>query len=231
MLCDVLLTGVELDDHVFLQGQIDVIALRQGGDGGGEVFKVGGEPLGHHAAGAFLGSLEDGDILLGGLDADHIALLDGVGGDVHLLAVDGHQAVADELTGLSAAGGKAAAVDDIIQAQLEELEQVVAWCIENRYLDDNRFVGQFIASRSRKGYGPARIRQELSQKGIARQVVDQAMRECDIDWVSFAREQAQRKYGEPLPSAFTEKVKVQRFLLYRGYLMEDIQEIWRNFAD
>lgn len=113
----------------------------------------------------------------------------------------------------------------------EELEQVVAWCIENRYLDDNRFVGQFIASRSRKGYGPARIRQELSQKGIARQAVEQAMRECDIDWVSLARAQAQRKYGEPLPSAFAEKVKVQRFLLYRGYLMEDIQEIWRNFAD
>lgn len=69
----------------------------------------------------------------------------------------------------------------------EELEQVVAWCIENRYLDDHRFVGQFIASRSRKGYGPARIRQELSQKGIARQDVEQAMRECDIDWVSLAR--------------------------------------------
>ncbi|MCL8071403.1 recombination regulator RecX [Klebsiella quasipneumoniae] len=113
----------------------------------------------------------------------------------------------------------------------EELEQVVAWCIENRYLDDNRFLGQFIASRSRKGYGPARIRQELSQKGIARQAVEQAMRECDIDWVSLARAQAQRKYGEPLPSAFAEKVKIQRFLLYRGYLMEDIQEIWRNFAD
>ncbi|MFW3783858.1 recombination regulator RecX [Klebsiella quasipneumoniae subsp. similipneumoniae] len=113
----------------------------------------------------------------------------------------------------------------------EELEQVVAWCIENRYLDDNRFVGQFIASRSRKGYGPACIRQELSQKGIARQAVEQAMRECDIDWVSLARAQAQRKYGEPLPSAFAEKVKIQRFLLYRGYLMEDIQEIWRNFAD
>ncbi|WP_407262356.1 recombination regulator RecX [Klebsiella quasipneumoniae] len=113
----------------------------------------------------------------------------------------------------------------------EELEQVVAWCIENRYLDDNRFVGQFIASRNRKGYGPARIRQELSQKGIARQAVEQAMRECDIDWVSLARAQAQRKYGEPLPSAFAEKVKIQRFLLYRGYLMEDIQEIWRNFAD
>lgn len=120
---------------------------------------------------------------------------------------------------------------EALDATPDELEQVVAWCIENRYLDDNRFVGQFIASRSRKGYGPARIRQELSQKGIARQAVEQAMRECDIDWVSLARAQAQRKYGEPLPSAFAEKVKIQRFLLYRGYLMEDIQEIWRNFAD
>ena len=120
---------------------------------------------------------------------------------------------------------------EALDATPDELEQVVAWCIENRYLDDNRFVGQFIASRSRKGYGPARIRQELSQKGIARQVVDQAMRKCDIDWVSLAREQAQRQYGQPLPSAFTKKVKVQRFLLYRGSLMEDIQEIWRNFAD
>ena len=120
---------------------------------------------------------------------------------------------------------------EALDATPDELEQVVAWCIENRYLDDNRFVGQLIASRSRKGYGPARIRQELSQKGIARQAVEQAMRECDIDWVSLARAQAQRKYGEPLPSAFAEKVKIQRFLLYRGYLMEDIQEIWRNFAD
>ena len=82
----------------------------------------------------------------------------------------------------------------------EEVDKVVEWCIENRYLDDERFVRQFIASRSRKGYGPARVRQEL-------------------------------KYGDPLPSVFAEKVKIQRFLLYRGYLMEDIQEIWRNFAD
>ena len=113
----------------------------------------------------------------------------------------------------------------------EEVDTVVAWCIENRYLDDGRFVRQFIASRSRKGYGPARVRQELKQKGISREAIESSMRECEIDWALLAREQAQRKYGEPLPTAFSEKVKIQRFLLYRGYLMEDIQEIWRNFAD
>ena len=113
----------------------------------------------------------------------------------------------------------------------EEVDKVVEWCIENRYLDDERFVRQFIASRSRKGYGPARVRQELKQKGISRETIEAAMRECEIDWALLAKEQAQRKYGEPLPSVFAEKVKIQRFLLYRGYLMEDIQEIWRNFAD
>ena len=113
----------------------------------------------------------------------------------------------------------------------EEVDTVVAWCIENRYLDDGRFVRQFIASRSRKGYGPARVRQELKQKGISRETIESAMRECVIDWARLAKEQAQRKYGEPLPTVFAEKVKIQRFLLYRGYLMEDIQEIWRNFAD
>ncbi|CAM3396003.1 Regulatory protein RecX [Klebsiella spallanzanii] len=113
----------------------------------------------------------------------------------------------------------------------EEVDKVVEWCIDNRYLDDARFVSQFIASRSRKGYGPARVRQELNQKGISRETIESSMRECEIDWALLAKEQAQRKYGEPLPTAFAEKVKIQRFLLYRGYLMEDIQEIWRNFAD
>lgn len=115
-----------------------------------------------------------------------------------------------------------------IDATAEDYERVIAWCHEHGYLDDSRFVARFIASRSRKGYGPARIRQELNQKGISREATEKAMRECDIDWCALARDQATRKYGEPLPTVFSEKVKIQRFLLYRGYLMEDIQEIWRN---
>ena len=114
-----------------------------------------------------------------------------------------------------------------IDATAEDYERVIAWCHEHGYLDDSRFVARFIASRSRKGYGPARIRQELNQKGISREATEKAMRECDIDWCALARDQATRKYGEPLPTVFSEKVKIQRFLLYRGYLMEDIQEIWR----
>lgn len=118
-----------------------------------------------------------------------------------------------------------------IDATAEDYDRVVAWCYEHHYLDDGRFAARFLASRGRKGYGPARIRQELNQKGVARESIEKAMRESEIDWCELAREQAVRKYGEPLPREFSEKVKIQRFLLYRGFLMEDIQDIWRNFTD
>ncbi|WP_437887201.1 recombination regulator RecX [Phytobacter sp. V91] len=118
-----------------------------------------------------------------------------------------------------------------IDVSQQDLDNVIGWCAENHYLDDDRFARQFIASRSRKGYGPARIRQELGQKGVSRETCESAMRDCEIEWSERAREQAERKYGTPLPTQFADKVKVQRFLLYRGYLLEDIQEIWRNFND
>lgn len=69
-----------------------------------------------------------------------------------------------------------------IDATAEDYDRVIAWCYEHQYLDDDRFIARFIASRSRKGYGPARIRQELNQKGIARESTEKAMRECEIDW-------------------------------------------------
>ncbi len=44
-----------------------------------------------------------------------------------------------------------------IDATAEDYERVIARCYEHGYLDDSRFVARFIASRSRKGYGPARV--------------------------------------------------------------------------
>lgn len=122
------------------------------------------------------------------------------------------------------------AAEPVPEPTAEEIDQVIAWCYEHRWLDDERFAAQFVTSRSRKGYGPQRIRQELQQKGIARAQCESALAECDIDWTSLAREQAERKFGSPLPKQYPEKAKVQRFLLYRGYYMEDIQDIYRNFA-
>ena len=120
--------------------------------------------------------------------------------------------------------------DQVEPISPEDIENVIRWCYEHNWLDDANFAGRYIASRARKGYGPQRIRQELQQKGLTREHCDAAFRACEIDWQQITQDIAVRKFGEPLPCSYPEKVKVQRFLLYRGFLMEDIQEIYRNFA-
>lgn len=59
-----------------------------------------------------------------------------------------------------------------IDATAEDYDRVVARCYEHHYLDDGRFAARFLASRGRKGYGPARIRRELNQKGVARESIE-----------------------------------------------------------
>ncbi|ERK12481.1 Regulatory protein RecX [Pantoea sp. AS-PWVM4] len=113
----------------------------------------------------------------------------------------------------------------------ELLDQVVDWCQQNGWLNDQRFTERFILSRSRKGYGPQRIRMELQQKGIARDEIDQALFDTEVNWVACAANLATRKFGDPLPKDWAGKSKVQRFLMTKGFLMEDIQAIFRNFDD
>ncbi|MGE1562808.1 regulatory protein RecX [Pantoea septica] len=112
-----------------------------------------------------------------------------------------------------------------------QLDKVIGWCEENGWINEARFTERFIQSRSRKGYGPQRIRLELGQKGIARPEIDMAMEACEIDWGACAAQLAERKFGLPLPTEWKAKAKVQRFLQAKGFFMEDIQSVFRNFDD
>jgi regulatory protein len=110
------------------------------------------------------------------------------------------------------------------------IEQVIAYCYQHNWLDDQRFANSYINSRSRKGYGAQRIRSELQQKGVDKEIAQTALAECDIDWCEQAKQVAQCKFGDRLPTDWKEKAKVQRYLLYRGFFQEEIQSIYRDFA-
>lgn len=122
--------------------------------------------------------------------------------------------------------GSCAAQQDKTEYSVADLDHVIAWCYEQHWLDDSQFAVRFITSRSRKGYGPQAIRQALQQKGIERETREAALFACETDWCQLAKETAERKFGTPLPTEWSQRIKVQRFLLYRGFFMEDIQNIY-----
>ena len=59
-------------------------------------------------------------------EADDIAFLQVGGGDIELAAVDGDEAVADDLARLVARIGEAEAVDDVVEARFEQADKVLA---------------------------------------------------------------------------------------------------------
>ncbi|WP_114195812.1 recombination regulator RecX [Edaphovirga cremea] len=113
----------------------------------------------------------------------------------------------------------------------EWIDQVIEYCYQHDWLDDTRFALSYLRSRSRKGYGVQRIRSELMQKGVEKEIVSTALETCELDWCKLAKEVAERKFGDSLPTEWHEKAKVQRYLLYRGFFQEEIQSIYRDFDE
>src|SRR5882672_11097035 len=121
------LLRVELDDQLLLDGHGDVVARRRALHRALEATLVQVEPGRDAAAVHRLERLVDAhDLARLLLHRDHVAHLHLEAGDVDLAVVDAEVAVAHELARLGAGVGEAEAEDHVVEALLEELEQVLA---------------------------------------------------------------------------------------------------------
>ena len=89
---------------------------------------------------------------------------------------------------------------------------------------DRRFVENFVQSRIGQGKGPVRIRSELGERGMSPGLVDEVIEEQAADWHAMALEVRKRKFGPQRPSDFAEKARQMRFLQYRGFEPDQIQD-------
>ena len=112
------------------------------------------------------------------------------------------------------------ATPEMIDTELDRLT-------EEGLLSEARYLESFVSYRARSGYGPVRIREELGQRGLARADIEQALRDCGIDWREQMEDVWRRKFGEP-PSDARERAKQGRFLAYRGYPMDMISRLLRG---
>jgi len=79
----------------------------------------------------------------------------------------------------------------------ELVQQVVAQLVEQNLLSDRRFAESLCNSRTGRGYGPIYIAQELSLKGIAKDLIEEFIDKNDPAWLERAIK-AGRKKATPL---------------------------------
>ncbi len=85
------------------------------------------------------------------------------------------------------------------------------------YQDDARFAASFARDRASAGYGPVRIRQELSGHGLDRDQVEIALATCETDWAELAKQQVSRRFRPADLDDPARRRKALDFLLRRGF--------------
>jgi len=106
--------------------------------------------------------------------------------------------------------------DDLIAPALDGLERSGA-------LAEARFTETFVRSRVAKGQGPARIRAELKQRGVADEDAEGALREAQVDWLATIRAVRRKRFGPEPPRDYRERARQARFLEYRGFGSAEIR--------
>ncbi|MDE0348408.1 MAG: regulatory protein RecX [Gammaproteobacteria bacterium] len=131
---------------------------------------------------------------------------------VRLLAVREHS-VQELRRKLRRKRGPDSADDAAIEAVLEDLQH-------DGLLSEARFVEAFVRSRLGRGQGPAKIRAGLIERGVARELVDDALGQLDQDgdfWGDRARDAETRRFGAAPPADRADWAKRARFLSSRGF--------------
>ena len=108
---------------------------------------------------------------------------------------------------------------------LDILKEEIEGLIDEGLIDDKRFAEQYIYSRSNKGYGPLRIRQELFRRGVDEKI-SQSLLEVN-DWSNFAKLALDKKTSRNIPEEGKEVLKIKRFLNYRGFDNFHIEEAFK----
>ena len=110
----------------------------------------------------------------------------------------------------------------------DEVAETLAALAAKSLLSDERFCETYVHHRIARGYGPLRIRHELAQRGVAAQLIEQALEQADVDWPQHLAGVRVAKFGGRMPAGFPEQARQGRFLQQRGFSTEDIRRLFRS---
>lgn len=106
----------------------------------------------------------------------------------------------------------------IVETQLQRL-------VEEHLQSDRRFAQSFARTRAQRGYGPARLRQEMRQKHLSDADIAEAFETAELDWYTLAETVFRKKFGEPGPVDRAEQARRARFMQYRGFATDHYRHL------
>ncbi|ENM5731644.1 recombination regulator RecX [Vibrio mimicus] len=107
--------------------------------------------------------------------------------------------------------------------QTEVIGEIVKYCLELGYLSDVRYAASQARQMVHKGYGEQRLRQQLKEKRVAEEVIEQVLTEQTIDWFELAKEVAHKKFKSGISLERSQYAKQVRYLQYRGFNFDQIR--------
>lgn len=108
----------------------------------------------------------------------------------------------------------------------DDIELAIERLLEKDYLSDTRFAQSTCRYRANRGYGWRYIANELKQKGVCSNIIQELQKNCEIDWYLQAELAYNKRFGEIEKDTFQNdqkaKAKRIRFLQYRGFSTDEI---------
>ena len=121
----------------------------------------------------------------------------------------------------------------------EVLDDTIEWVLRENWLSEERYCGSYIRGKSAKGQGRLRIETELLQQNIDEIVIANCFDEEAVDWQCLCDTVANKKLASLLPNVGSQqrfekiaemnwqqsnsvKMKLERFLRYRGFTQSEI---------
>lgn len=111
------------------------------------------------------------------------------------------------------------------------VDAVLADLARRRLLSDARFAEVFVNAHVGRGEGPVKIRAELARRGVAEELIEQALAAAGVDWHRLAAEVRGRRFGPAEPREYRERVRQAQFLQRRGFAMEHIRAALKGDID
>lgn len=115
----------------------------------------------------------------------------------------------------------------------EAVESAIAYVTSYGYLDDRRYAEHYIEWK-KQGKGKARLKMELVQKGISREIIEEVLESTDFgETREMIRQIILKKRKTDIPMNEKEKQRLYGFLMRKGFSSSDIlavmrEEEWQN---